>query len=150
VIRLVPVEQLASPTFKRRCVGCLVLTQDNKILLQQRPNDWGRFPCCLATFGGGIEGNESPMEALVRELNEELGAIVEPKDVIHLGAITEQATHYQDLIYVHFWHDKQGTITGCYEGEAVHYTRAAEALKHPKIMQDVCWLLQQCQQFIPQ
>jgi 8-oxo-dGTP diphosphatase len=150
MIRLVPEQQTSLSSYNRRVVGCLILSADNKILLQQRPKDWGRFPDCLATFGGGIEKNESPIQALVRELNEELGAKVEIQDVVSLGAITEPESNYQDLIHVYFWHDKKGTITGCYEGEAVYYNSAVDALKHPKIMNDVLWLLQQCEQWLPQ
>lgn len=85
------------------------------------------------------------MQALVRELKEELGAQVNPADVISLGAITEAITKYSELIYVYFWHDKHGTITGCYECEAKYYDDCAAALTHPKIMDDVRWLLHECQ-----
>jgi len=88
---------------------------------------------------------ENPMQALVRELKEELGAQVQESDVISLGAITESATNYSELIYVYFWHDKHGTITGCYEGKAEYYDNCATAMMHPKIMDDVRWLLKQCQ-----
>jgi|SaaInlStandDraft_6_1057023.scaffolds.fasta_scaffold130947_1 8-oxo-dGTP diphosphatase len=38
--------------------GCLVVTADNKILLQQRPDNWWTHPGCLSTFGGKIEEGE--------------------------------------------------------------------------------------------
>src|SRR5437879_283414 len=117
-IRVVDLTQDDEAKFARRYVGCLVLTQDHKILLQQRPEHWSTHPGCLSTFGGEIELGETPMEALVRELHEELGAKVMPSDVISLGTITEAITNYSELIYLYFWHDKHGTITGCYECEA--------------------------------
>ncbi len=145
LIKPVDADTIRHSQYARRNVGCLVLTQDHKILLQQRDRDCERYPGCLATFGGGIEPGETAMQALVRELQEELGAIVIPEDVIPLGAITEKITNYNELLYVYFWHDKHGTITGCYEGTAMHYPDLRAAEQHPKVMDDVCWLLYECQ-----
>ena len=55
-------------------VGVLI-DSNKKILLAQRPKSrswsgWWEFP------GGKLEKNESPEEALVRELKEEVGIIV--------------------------------------------------------------------------
>lgn len=131
-------------TFKKSFVGCLVLTSNNKILLQQRGGDWDRYPDCLATFGGKIEFQENPEQALVRELNEELGANVALDDVISLGAITESDTNHSELIYAYFWHDKHNSITGCYEGKPAYYNNYSEALTHPKILDDVIWIINEC------
>lgn len=143
-IRQIDLTQIDTKKFKQRHVGCIVLRQDKKILLQQRCKNWRTFPGCLATFGGHIEEGETPMQALMRELNEELGADVKENDVIKLGAITEKITGYSELIYVYFRHDKQGTITGCYECEAKYYDNVAAVLEHPKIMDDVRFLLKEC------
>jgi len=144
-IRPVDLTKVNENSFLRRSVGCIVLSHDGKILLQQRDKEGCNYPECLATFGGGIEPGETPMQALVRELREELGARIKVSDVINLGAITEALTDHHVLLYVYFWHDKQGTITGCYEGKAEYYNNCATALKHPKIMDDVVWLLYECQ-----
>jgi 8-oxo-dGTP diphosphatase len=127
--------------FKHRYASSIVLTQDHKILLQQRGSDWVRFPGALSTFGGRVEIGESPMQALIRELHEELGARVKESDVVSLGAITEAITNHCELVYVYFWQDKLGTITGCYEGEARYYDNVEAALKHPHVMDYVRWLL---------
>ena len=128
-----------------------VFTKDRQILLQQRPNNWWTFPGCLATFGGQIEKDEMPMQALIRELKEELGAKVEAQDVVELGTMTEAITNYTELIYAYFWHDKADTITGCYEAEARYYDSVKAVLSHPKIMDYVRWMLSECQkrQLIP-
>ena len=145
-IKIVNLAKINRKTFEKRYVGCLVLTQDNMILLQQRGSSkWHKFPGFLSTFGGGIEIGESPMQALVRELKEELGANVLAAEVVHLGAYTEAATNYSDLVYGYFWHDRLGTITGCYEDEARYYKNCAHVLTHPKVMDDVKWQLQECQ-----
>lgn len=88
-IQAVDLKKVDERSFSRRCVGCIILTQEGKILLQQRDDDCYTYPGCLATFGGGIDSGERPMQSLVRELREELGAQVRASDVVNLGAITE-------------------------------------------------------------
>lgn len=131
-------------SFAKSFVGCLVLTDNNKILLQQRGNDWDRFPGCLATFGGQIELGETPMQALVRELKEELGAIVSPSEAINLGTISENYTNYNDLIYTYFWRDQKNTITGCYEGEPKFFNSYSDVIMYPNVLDDVVWILNEC------
>jgi 8-oxo-dGTP diphosphatase len=145
-IKLVDPSTITATKFTSYFVSCLVITKDNKILLQHRTADARSYPEHLATFGGGIEIGESPIQALVRELEEELGAKVKPNDVIYIGAITEEITNHTELLHTYFWHDKLGTITGCYEGEPRFYPNFSEAQKHPKIMDYVQWLYHQCQQ----
>lgn len=144
LIKPVDLNKTNEESFKYRFVGCIILTQDHKILLQQRGHDWRTFPGYLSTFGGRIEAGEMPLEALVRELREELGADVNSKDAISLGAITEASTGHTELVHTYFWHDARKSITGCYEGEAKEYDDCASILAHPKIMDDVRFLLQEC------
>lgn len=127
--------------YTNRYVGCLILTSKNKFLLQQRGMDWERYPAALATFGGKIELGETPEQALARELKEELGATISFNDVIVLGTFIKNSHEYNEFIYGYFWHDKKNIITGCYEGEARYYDNYADALKHPKILDDTRWLI---------
>jgi 8-oxo-dGTP diphosphatase len=129
----------------RNVADAVVLTTDGKILLQQRPVNWGGSAGRLTAFGGHIDPGETAIEALVRELDEELGAIVDPAEVISLGALTESETGHTEIVHTYFWHDRNGTITGCYECEAVYYDRIAGALAHPKIMDYLRWMLLECQ-----
>lgn len=121
---------------------CIVVTHDNKILLQQRP-ETGAHPGALCAFGGHVEDGETVIQALVREMHEELGAVVNQDDVIFLDEITEEDG---SVVHIHFWHDKNATITGCYEWEARRYNTASEALSHPKIMQYTRWTLLELKQ----
>jgi len=140
-IKIIDLTKADESSFHKRFVGCLVLTNNNKILLQQRGNDWDRFPGYLATFGGRIELEETAPQALVRELKEELGANVILSDVISLGAIAESYANHSELVHTYFWHDKYNTITGCYEGKPKYYDSYTDALTHPKIMDDVRWII---------
>ncbi|PZP56947.1 MAG: NUDIX hydrolase [Micavibrio aeruginosavorus] len=118
--------------FTKHLADCVILTHDNKILMQQHLESWGKYAGVLNLFGGHVEEGETIIQALIRELHEELGAIVEPSDVIFLGAVTEDETNHTELVHVHFWHDKENTITGCYEAEDRRYDTIGEALAHPK------------------
>ncbi len=144
-IRQIDLSQMDNQAFKQQLAGCIVLTHDGRILLQYRPQNWWTCPDMIATFGGHIEGTETPSQGIIRELLEELGAKVNQSDLIELGTITEEATQYTDLVYIFFWHDKRSSITGCYECEAQYFDNVAEALNDPKLMSDVRWALLECQ-----
>jgi 8-oxo-dGTP diphosphatase len=59
---------------KRRDVAVILLFNDKKeVLLQHRAGDAERLPGYWAFFGGGIDANETPLEAVKRETLEELG-----------------------------------------------------------------------------
>lgn len=139
-----PVDIQTADTAQYRCVGsgAIILTHDNKFLLQQRGNDWHSFAGRLSTFGGRAEMHETPLQTISRELNEELGAVV--TDAIFLGAYTEKATDYTELCHGFFWHDRRRTITGCYEGEPAYFDTVDDILKEPNLMDDVPWLLGIC------
>ncbi|MBT6208366.1 MAG: NUDIX domain-containing protein [Francisellaceae bacterium] len=92
------------------------------------------------------KSGESPELAIVRELNEELGAKVEEQDLIFLGAVTEKITEYSELVYHYFWKDTKNTITGCYECAPKYYSNPKEAMEHHKIMDDVVHLLKVCEE----
>ncbi len=89
-----------------------------------------------------MEEGENVLDGLCRELNEELGAIVEsPNDVKFIGAVTEAEFDHKDIVYIHFWHDQADTITGCYEAEPRYYDCLDDALAHPKAMDYLKWAL---------
>lgn len=143
-IKIIDLAETDFRTFFVHLADCVILTKENRILMQQRPEDWLSHPGVLNLFGGHVEDGETVLDGLVRELREELGAVVNPEDVVFVGAITEEWTDHTELVHVHFWHDRHGTITGCYEGEAVEYDTVQEALEHPKIMDYAVWALREC------
>ena len=58
--------------------GLIIENAEGEILLQLRDNKPGlEYPNCWGTFGGQIEEGETPQEALVREIKEELDYDVE-------------------------------------------------------------------------
>jgi len=61
---------------KRDEVACIILyDKDKKVLLQHRTEDTDRLPGYWAFFGGMVEENETPKEAAMREVYEELNFI---------------------------------------------------------------------------
>jgi len=137
--------QISEASFERRCVTCLILTQDHKILLQDIVDPRVLFPTgSIATFGGGIEPGETAKQALMRELKEELGAEVRMDEPIFLGAFTEAAKQHTELDYAYFWYDRRGTISGCYEDKAKYFDDPLSVLAHPHISADVIWMLRAC------
>ena len=137
-IKKLDFKSLDPASFQNCFADCVVLTADNRILLQKRTLDCPKAPGCLVAFGGAVEENEQPIHAVIRELREELGAHLKEKDVVSLGAVSE---NHSTLIYGYFWHDRHGTITGCYEMEARYFETAKEVLSHPKVMPYLGWIV---------
>ena len=95
-IKQIDLTEVDVSAFKQQNTGCIVLTHDNRILLQYRPDNWRTFPGMVATFGGHIESTKFPLNTIVRELSEELGATAKPDDLISLGVVTEVITQHTD------------------------------------------------------
>jgi 8-oxo-dGTP diphosphatase len=105
---------------------------------------WGRWIGNVNTFGGHVEPGETSAQAVIRELNEETGAKINGKDLLFIGALTEDWTNHEEAVHIYFWHDKERTITGCYECEAMTFDSLKEALAHPGLMPYAKWALEKC------
>ena len=131
---------------KAKYTGCVILTQDKQLLLQQRRDTCHRYPGMISSFGGKIESDESPLAGLIRELDEELGAQVLTNEPIFIGAVTEAITQHTEIVYEYFWHDIDGRITGCFEETPLYFDSVDATLKRKdKLMDDVIWALTKCQ-----
>jgi 8-oxo-dGTP pyrophosphatase MutT (NUDIX family) len=78
-------------------------------LENDKNHDFVTYPDYLCEFGGQIEQGEQPIQAIIRELKEELGALVQENELVSLGALTEAMSGHTELVYVYFWHDALGT-----------------------------------------
>ncbi|MCI8501578.1 MAG: NUDIX domain-containing protein [Oscillospiraceae bacterium] len=60
------------------------------VWFQQRARDKADFPCYYdIAVGGHVGAGEKPLEAMVREIREEIGLTVPPKDLLYLGAFRD-------------------------------------------------------------
>lgn len=142
-----PVDLAVTPlsAFTKQLSDCVILTHDNKLYLQRRPEGWGKHGGAVNIFGGHVEDGETAEQAVIREMHEETGGIIEPDNLLFIGAVTESWTDHTELVHIHFWHDTANTITGCYEAEAITFDTVDTALAHPKLMAYARWALLECQ-----
>jgi len=84
-----------------KSAGILLLisnsNENNKVLVQVRSSEKNR----LGIFGGGIEGNETPIECAIRELREETGMEVDESQLEFLE-INEHNLEYKNGDKVHY------------------------------------------------
>ncbi len=132
--------------YSRRFSACFILTHERQFLLQKRPEHWQPFGGYLTTFGGRLKKTETPIQAIQRELLEELGANVPADQLIELGAVTEACTGHSELIHEYFWHDVEGLIHSCHEGIPTYFKKTKDIQSILKRMDDVDWVIHQCLQ----
>lgn len=109
--------------------ACALIDADGRVLLTQRPE--GKALAGLWEFPGGkVEQGETPEEALIRELREELG--IETK-VACLAPLTFASHTYDDfhlLMPLYICRRYEGIARGL-EGQAIKWVRARELRNYP-------------------
>ena len=105
-----------------------VLVQNNRVLLGRRRCDRNYYPGAWDIFGGHCENGETPEEALVRELMQELG--VTPQRFKRIGVFEEPlpqrygpAQHH--LFLVQEWIGQPENL-GCDEHDNIGWFTQAE------------------------
>ena len=113
-------------------VAAILVTPDRRFLLQQRdelPGIW--YPGCWSLFGGGIDPGETELEALRRELREEIGFVPEHASLFtrfhfDLG-FAGGRVHFRTFFEVPILPEAMATMT-LGEGRAMQLMPADEAL----------------------
>lgn len=102
--------------------GVMLITADNKIIAMHRDDKPGiRDPGCYGIFGGAIEDGEEPLEAAVREINEETSLRVK-KDDLELFKTYNQKRDYLDkpgTLYVYVIRNVNPRTLKTYEGQGI-------------------------------
>lgn len=101
-INVINPNQLDTNAYKNQFTSCIILSHDNKVILQKRGNDFYTYPGYLRAFGGKIKAAESPLETIIRELKEELDIEVSASELIFISAYTEEIPQHEDLVYGYF------------------------------------------------
>ena len=93
-----------------RLVECIafMLIQDGQVLAEKRKPTKRVVPGAIALPGGHIEAQESPEEALYREMQEEVGLV--PIETAYVCTLLHRAQEFRKLHYF--------AVT-CWEGEII-------------------------------
>jgi 8-oxo-dGTP diphosphatase len=115
--------------------AAILLDAERRILLAQRPE--GKAMAGLWEFPGGkIEHGETPEEALVRELGEELGIETSTKDLIPATFVSHDYGHFHLVMPVFLCTVWKGTIFPA-EGQEIAWVGAADLAQTPMPPADI-------------
>ncbi|MBK8456678.1 MAG: 8-oxo-dGTP diphosphatase MutT [Phyllobacteriaceae bacterium] len=104
--------------------ACALIDADNRVLVSQRPA--GRSMAGLWEFPGGkVEAGETPEDALIRELREELGIGVKPACLAPLAFASHAYADFHLLMPLYVCRRYEGIPRGL-EGQAIKWMRARD------------------------
>lgn len=113
--------------------ACALLDRDNRVLLARRPE--GKAMAGLWEFPGGkVEVGETPEEALIRELDEELGVAATKPCLAPLSFAShgEAEGHLLLLLYVcRRWQASMLGLQPGREGQALKWVRPRDLRAYP-------------------
>ncbi|MFA7000134.1 MAG: NUDIX hydrolase [Candidatus Paceibacterota bacterium] len=79
----------------------IAILVDNKLLMFLRDNEPGLFNANMWDFlGGGREGQESPQECAIREIQEEIGVVLSPQSFIWENTYPAQKDPNQKAVFM--------------------------------------------------
>jgi len=110
-------------------VACALIDADNRVLIAQRPK--GKTLEGLWEFPGGkLEPDERPEPALIRELYEELGIVVQEACLAPLTFASHSYDSFHLLMPLYICRRWEGTVTGR-EGQTVAWVRSNKLRDYP-------------------
>ncbi|HEX8974266.1 MAG TPA: NUDIX domain-containing protein [Patescibacteria group bacterium] len=114
----------------------LLITKEGKILLQHKDDNAKILnPGRIAMFGGAVEGSENEMQALERELNEELELELSGHEFYKLNDYlkTIELDGVEHNIHVFVVKNVAKNFLVLHEGQAIIEDTAENFLNNPKI-----------------
>ena len=88
----------------------ILLTQNNSILVLKRSASSSFAPNHYSLPGGRVEKNETFRHALVREVQEELGIVIDEADLSYVHSFYRKGTENELVAFVFECHQWQGQI----------------------------------------
>lgn len=111
-------------------VAAALINDRNEVLLAQRPPH-KPFPGQWEFPGGKLEQDETPETALIRELREELGILVQPQDLEPFWFLSHTYPTLNFHLMMPVW------ILRRWEGEPKALEHTAICWKHPDDMHEI-------------
>ncbi|MEM5470454.1 8-oxo-dGTP diphosphatase MutT [Hoeflea sp. AS60] len=109
--------------------ACALVDADGRVLLTQRPE--GKKLAGLWEFPGGkVEPGETPEEALIRELSEEVGIITKEACLAPLTFASHSYDEFHLLMPLFVCRRFEGTARGL-EGQALKWVRPRDMRDYP-------------------
>lgn len=116
-------------------VACALIDADNRVLLAQRPD--GKTLAGLWEFPGGkVEPGETPEDALIRELDEELGIVVKAPCLAPLSFASHTYERFHLLMPLYVCRKFEGVPTAR-EHSALKWVRPQALRDYPMPPADV-------------
>ncbi len=110
-------------------VACALVDADGRVLMAQRPE--GKSLAGLWEFPGGkMEPGETPEDALIRELREELGIEVAKACLAPLAFASHTYTDFHLLMPLYVCRRWRGTVQPV-EGQALEWVKPARMRDYP-------------------
>ncbi len=110
-------------------VAAALVDADNRVLLAQRPE--GRSMAGLWEFPGGkVDAGETPEQALIRELREELGITVQPACLAPLTFASHDYGDFHLLMPLYVCRRWQGFVQPL-EGQKLAWVEKHRLREHP-------------------
>ncbi len=110
-------------------VACALVDADGRVLLARRPE--GKDMAGLWEFPGGkVHPGESPEEALIRELEEELGIVVKPACLAPLTFASHAYAHFHLLMPLYICRKWQGFVQAR-EGQTLKWVKPQALRDYP-------------------
>ena len=109
--------------------ACALVDPDGRVLIAQRPP--GKPMAGLWEFPGGkVEAGERPEETLIRELNEELGIVVNEACLAPLTFASHSYPDFHLLMPLYVCRRWDGTVTA-QEGQSLKWVRPNKLRDYP-------------------
>jgi 8-oxo-dGTP pyrophosphatase MutT (NUDIX family) len=128
----------------RRVSIIKLLLPNGDLVLQRRTKDAVNSPGMLGCFGGHIEGDESPLEAMKRELSEETSLDVPGLKITSLATV-EMLDSRKNGEFVRF-HYYQADIPNAdfevYEGDGAEAYSITELKKRPDLSTSTRYMIE--------